>query len=135
MAGTHKHDGIARADDGGLRCWWGDSSPESRLYHDREWALPVADDVRLFEKLSLEGIQAGLSWLTILPKLESVRLAFADFDFEHIAGFGKRDIARLLVDASIVRHRGKIAAVINNVRSASELAHPEGPLGVYVWRF
>ena len=78
MAETHKHDGIVRADDGGLRCRWGNSSPESRLYHDREWALPVADDVRLFEKLSLEGFQAGLTWLAILSKRESVRRAFAD---------------------------------------------------------
>jgi DNA-3-methyladenine glycosylase I len=117
------------------RCRWGDSTAEYRLYHDREWGIPVADDVRLFEKLSLEGFQAGLSWLTILRKREAFRRAFAGFDFERVARFGERDIERLLADASIVRHRGKIVAVINNARRAVELARTEGSLAAYVWGF
>ena len=127
--------GIVRGDDGVNRCWWGDSAPEYRSYHDTEWGFPVADDVRLFEKLSLEGFQAGLSWLTILRKREAFRRAFAGFDYERVARFGKRDIARLLADASIVRHRGKIEAVINNARCAVELTAAEGSLAAYVWRF
>src|SRR5690242_16477223 len=101
-------DGLARGDDGVRRCWWADSAPEYRRYHDREWGFPVADDVRLFEKLSLEGFQAGLSWLTIFRKREAFRRAFAGFRFEDVARFGARDVERLLQDASIVRHRGKI---------------------------
>jgi DNA-3-methyladenine glycosylase I len=128
-------DGIVRGDDGVLRCWWADSAPEYRAYHDREWGFPVIDDVKLFEKLSLEGFQAGLSWLTILRKREAFRHAFAGFDFERVARFGQRDIARLLADASIVRHRGKIEAVINNARCALELVQEERSLAAHVWRF
>jgi DNA-3-methyladenine glycosylase I len=128
-------DGLVRGDDGVARCWWADSAPEYRIYHDDEWGFPVADDVRLFEKLSLEGFQAGLSWLTILRKRESFRQAFAGFDFEKVASFGERDIQRLLADASIVRHRGKIEAVINNARRAVELVDAEGSLAAFVWRF
>lgn len=128
-------DGIACSDDGVARCWWADSAPEYRSYHDREWGFPVAEDQRLFEKLSLEGFQAGLSWLTILRKREAFRRAFAGFDFERVARFGQRDITRLLADASIVRHRGKIEAVINNARCAVELVEEEGSLAGYVWRF
>jgi DNA-3-methyladenine glycosylase I len=128
-------DGIVRGDDGIRRCWWGDSAPEYRGYHDREWGFPVADDARLFEKLSLEGFQAGLSWLTILRKRESFRRAFAGFQFERIARFGERDVERLLADSSIVRHRGKIEAVINNARRAIELVEREGSLAGYIWRF
>jgi DNA-3-methyladenine glycosylase I len=128
-------DGIVRGDDGVSRCWWGDSAPEYRAYHDTEWGFPVADDVRLFEKLSLEGFQAGLSWLTILRKREAFRLAFAGFDYVRVARFGERDVARLLADSSIVRHRGKIEAVINNARCAVDLAEAEGSLAAYVWRF
>jgi len=117
------------------RCWWGDSAPEYRDYHDREWGFPVADDVRLFEKLSLEGFQAGLSWLTILRKREAFRRAFAGFDFNAVARFGQRDVARLLGDASIVRHRGKIEAVINNARRAVEVVDESGSLAAFVWRF
>jgi DNA-3-methyladenine glycosylase I len=98
--------GIVVGEDGVARCWWGTSAPEYRAYHDTEWGFPVADDVRLFEKLSLEGFQAGLSWLTILRKREAFRRAFAGFRFERIARFGERDVARLLTDAGIVRHRG-----------------------------
>jgi DNA-3-methyladenine glycosylase I len=128
-------DGVAVGDDGVARCAWGDSAPEYRSYHDTEWGFPVADDVRLFEKLSLEGFQAGLSWLTILRKRPAFRRAFAGFEFERIARFGERDVARLLADAGIVRHRGKIDAVINNARRAVELVQAEGSLAAYVWRF
>jgi DNA-3-methyladenine glycosylase I len=128
-------DGIARGDDGVCRCWWGDSAPEYRGYHDTEWGFPVADDVRLFEKLSLEGFQAGLSWLTILRKREAFRRAFAGFEFERVARFGEREIVGLLADASIVRHRGKIEAVVNNARRALEVVEEQGSLGGYVWRF
>ncbi|TMM08792.1 MAG: DNA-3-methyladenine glycosylase I [Actinobacteria bacterium] len=128
-------DGLVRGEDGRLRCWWGESAPEYRAYHDREWGFPAADDVRLFEKLSLEGFQAGLSWLTILRKREGFRRAFADFDFERIARFGKRDVARLLDDASVVRNRAKVEAVINNARCAVELVHRDGSIASYVWRF
>src|SRR5580692_3995479 len=128
-------DGVVRGDDGVHRCWWSDGSPEYRDYHDAEWGRPVADDVRLFEKLSLEGFQAGLSWLTILRKRDAFRRAFAGFDFERVARFGERDVARLLADASIVRHRGKIEAVINNAARAVELVAQEGSLAAYVWRF
>jgi DNA-3-methyladenine glycosylase I len=128
-------DGIAVGEDGVRRCWWADSAPEYRAYHDREWGFPVADDVRLFEKLSLEGFQAGLSWLTILRKREAFRRAFAGFDFKRVARFDEHDVERLLGDASIVRHRGKIEAVINNAGRAVGLVREEGSLAAYVWRF
>jgi DNA-3-methyladenine glycosylase I len=128
-------EGIALGDDGVARCWWGDSAPEYRAYHDTEWGFPVDDDVRLFEKLSLEGFQAGLSWLTILRKREAFRQAFAGFDFNAVARFGDRDVARLLGDAGIVRHRGKIEAVINNAERAVELVAAEGSLAHYIWSF
>ena len=128
-------EGLVRGNDGVVRCWWADSAAEYHSYHDTEWGFPVDDDVRLFEKLSLEGFQAGLSWLTILRKRESFRQAFAGFDFERIARFGEGDVQRLLEDASIVRHRGKIEAVINNAARALELVQSEGSLASYVWRF
>jgi DNA-3-methyladenine glycosylase I len=128
-------DGLLIGEDRVARCWWADSAPEYRAYHDTEWGFPVSDDVRLFEKLSLEGFQAGLSWLTILRKREAFRRAFAGFEFDRIARFGERDVARLLADAEIVRHRGKIEAVINNARRATELVQTEGSLAHYVWRF
>ena len=131
-------DGIVRGEDGVRRCSWADSGvggPEYRAYHDREWGFPVADDVRLFEKLSLEGFQAGLSWLTILRKRENFRSAFAGFDFNAIARFDQRDVTRLLSDASIIRHRGKIEAVINNAGRAVDLVESEGSLAAFVWRF
>jgi len=127
--------GLVRGDDGTVRCSWGASPPEYRTYHDTEWGFPVADDRRLFEKLSLEGFQSGLSWLTILRKREAFRAAFAGFDLEQVARFGRVDIDRLLADASIVRHRGKIEATINNARRAIELVEAEGSLAAYVWRF
>jgi DNA-3-methyladenine glycosylase I len=133
--GLTVQDGIAIGEDGVARCFWADSAPEYRAYHDTEWGFPVADDVRLFEKLSLEGFQAGLSWLTILRKRESFRAAFAGFDFRAVAAFEKRDVARLLGDAGIVRHRGKIEAVINNAGRAVELVAAEGSIAHYVWQF
>jgi DNA-3-methyladenine glycosylase I len=128
-------DGLARGDDGVVRCFWGDSAPEYRAYHDTEWGFPVDDDRRLFEKLSLEGFQSGLSWLTILRKREAFRRAFANFDIEQLARFDERDVKRLLADASIVRHRGKIEATLNNAQRAVELVDEEGSLAAYVWRF
>jgi DNA-3-methyladenine glycosylase I len=128
-------DGVIRGEDGVLRCWWGESTPDYRAYHDTEWGFPVADDARLFEKLSLECFQSGLSWLTILRKREAFRRAFAGFDFSVVAGFGERDIERLLADASIVRHRGKIEAVINNARRAVELVESQGSLAGFLWQF
>ena len=128
-------DGLSTGEDGVVRCSWGESAPEYRAYHDEEWGFPVADDVRLFEKLSLEGFQAGLSWLTILRKREAFRRAFAGFDFRQVARFDERDVERLLGDAGIVRHRGKIEAVINNARRCVELVDDEGSLAAFVWRF
>src|ERR1051326_2998972 len=121
--------------DGKLRCRWCAAAPEFLHYHDTEWGFPVDDDHRLFEKLSLEGFQSGLSWRTILAKRESFRAAFHDFDFERIARFTDRDVARLLKDASIVRHRGKIEAVINNAQRAKELVKREGSLAAFIWRY
>ncbi|MDQ5832080.1 MAG: DNA-3-methyladenine glycosylase I [Actinomycetota bacterium] len=117
------------------RCAWGDSTPDYRAYHDTEWGRPVTDDVRLFEKLCLEGFQSGLSWLTILRKREAFRSAFAGFDFERVAHFTDRDVERLLGDAGIIRHRGKIEATINNAQRAVELIAAEGSLSAFVWGF
>jgi DNA-3-methyladenine glycosylase I len=120
--------------DGQLRCSWCLGPPEYLAYHDTEWGFPVSDDRKLFEKLSLEGFQSGLSWRTILMKRENFRAAFAGFDLEQIAAFGEPDILRLLGDAGIVRHRGKIEAVVNNARRALDLIGQEGSLAAYVWR-
>jgi DNA-3-methyladenine glycosylase I len=128
-------DGIVHGEDGVARCWWGESTPEYRAYHDREWGFPVADDTRPFEKLSLEGFQSGLSWITILRKREAFRRAFAGFDFRVVADYTERDVARLLDDASIVRHRGKIEAVINNAGRAVELVSEAGSLAAFMWQF
>jgi DNA-3-methyladenine glycosylase I len=118
-----------------LRCSWGASAPEYLRYHDEEWGLPTADDVRLFEKVCLEGFQAGLSWLTILRKRPAFRRAFAGFDPEKVARFGARDVTRLLQDPGIVRHRGKIESTIANARRACELRAERGSLGAYFWSF
>jgi DNA-3-methyladenine glycosylase I len=128
-------DGLVTGEDGVTRCAWGSADADYRAYHDDEWGFPVSDDVRLFEKLSLEGFQAGLSWLTILRKREAFRNAFAGFDFARVAGYGEDDVERLLGDAGIVRHRGKIEAVINNAGRAVELVAREGSLAHYVWSF
>jgi DNA-3-methyladenine glycosylase I len=129
-------DGLVANEDGIVRCWWGGGADVAyRSYHDDEWAMPVTDDVRLFEKLTLEGFQSGLSWLTILRKREAFRQSFAGFDFRRVARFGERDVERLLGDASIVRHRGKIESAINNARRAEELVDEAGSLAAFVWRF
>lgn len=121
--------------DGIARCGWCAASEDYIAYHDREWGFPVADDRRLFEKLSLEGFQSGLSWRTILMKRENFRAAFAGFDFDRVADFDESDVERLLQDAGIVRHRGKIEAVINNARRAQDLIGEKGSLAAYVWGF
>jgi len=128
-------DGILVGEDGVARCWWAGSAPEYLAYHDREWGFPVLDDVRLFEKLSLEGFQSGLAWITILRKREAFRRAFAGFDFRAVASFDQSDVARLLEDASIVRHRGKIEAVINNAGRAVELVAECGSLAGFLWGY
>ncbi|MEA5501614.1 DNA-3-methyladenine glycosylase I [Halotia wernerae UHCC 0503] len=120
--------------DGKARCRWCAASPEYIAYHDDEWGFPVGDDRRLFEKICLEGFQSGLSWRTILAKRENFRAAFAGFDFHKVARFGERDVARLLKDEGIVRHRGKIEATINNAKRAIELEKSEGSLAAYFWR-
>ena len=121
--------------DGKPRCSWCAAAPEFPAYHDTEWGFPVADDRRLFEKLSLEGFQSGLSWRTILAKRANFRAAFREFDFDKIARFTPRDVVRLLKDAGIVRHRGKIEAVINNARCAREMVKREGSLAAFIWRY
>jgi DNA-3-methyladenine glycosylase I len=136
VQGEDLQPGLARNEDGVVRCAWGGSDHlEYRAYHDDEWGMPVTDDLRLFEKLSLEGFQAGLSWLTILRKREAFRRAFADFDFRKVARFGAHDVERLLDDAAIVRHRGKIESTVNNARRAVELVEAEGSLAAFAWRF
>ena len=126
---------LVRHADGVTRCWWpGDDSLYLR-YHDDEWGTPVKDDARLFEKICLEGFQAGLSWITILRKRENFRNAFADFDIDRVAAFGARDVARLLKDAGIVRHRGKIESAINNAKRARELREEFGSLAAYFWQW
>ena len=121
--------------DGKSRCRWCAAAPEFLGYHDTEWGFPVSDDRRLFEKLCLEGFQSGLSWRTILAKRENFRAAFHDFDIDKIARFTNRDLERLLKDRGIVRHRGKIEAVINNARRAQELVTREGSLAAFIWRY
>ncbi len=128
-------DPMFQGPDGKPRCRWCGAAPEFLAYHDTEWGFPVADDRRLFEKLSLEAFQSGLSWRTILAKREAFRAAFHDFDFDRVARFTDRDRDRLLADAGIVRHRGKIEAVINNARMARQLVDREGSLAAFVWRF
>jgi DNA-3-methyladenine glycosylase I len=122
--------GLVRGDDGRRRCAWGGSAPDYLAYHDEEWGRPVTDDCGIYERLVLEGFQSGLSWLTILRKRESFRAGFAGFDIESVASFGERDVDRLLADAGIVRHRGKIEAAIANARAAAEL---DVPLAELVW--
>ncbi|WP_282151147.1 DNA-3-methyladenine glycosylase I [Ruegeria atlantica] len=121
--------------DGKPRCAWCQAAPEFFDYHDQEWGYPVGDDQRLFEKLCLESFQSGLSWRTILSKRENFRKAFKAFDINTVAAFDDADTKRLLQDAGIVRHRGKIEAVINNARRAQELVAAEASLAAYVWRY
>jgi DNA-3-methyladenine glycosylase I len=127
--------GLRRGEDGKVRCFWPDDTPDYMDYHDNEWGLPVADDNRLFEKICLEGFQSGLSWLTILRKRENFRAAFVEFKYEKVARFGKRDVERLLKDVGIVRHRGKIESTINNAMRACEMADEFGSLGAYFWKY
>jgi len=128
-------DGLIKSTDGRRRCWWPGDDALYLSYHDEEWGRPVADDRRLFEKLCLEGFQAGLSWLTILRKRENFRAAFAKFDIDTVAGFGPKDVRRLLNDPGIVRHRGKIESVINNAQRAIALREEAGSLAAFVWRY
>jgi DNA-3-methyladenine glycosylase I len=121
---------LARGDDRRRRCPWGGSTPDYLAYHDREWGRPVTDDRGTYERLVLEGFQSGLSWLTILRKRDNFRAAFANFEIEAVARFGERDVRRLLADAGIVRHRGKIEAAIANARAAAAL---DVPLAELVW--
>jgi DNA-3-methyladenine glycosylase I len=121
--------------DGKARCRWSAAAPEFPAYHDAEWGFPVGDDRRLFEKLCLEGFQSGLSWRTILAKRENFRAAFHDFDFDRVARYTEKDVARLLKDAGIIRHRGKIEAVINNAQRAREMVKQEGSLAAFLWRY
>jgi DNA-3-methyladenine glycosylase I len=128
--------GVVRGADGLSRCWWGGGEDELyRRYHDEEWGRPVADDRTLFEKLCLEGFQSGLSWITILRKRENFRRAFRGFAPEAVARFDRRQVERLLRDAGIVRHRGKIESTVNNARRALELRREFGSLARYVWRW
>ena len=128
-------DGLWKGPDGRRRCAWCRGSDDYVAYHDTEWGFPVRDDRALFEKISLEGFQAGLSWLTILRKRENFRRAFAGFDIARVARFGTRDVERLLGDAGIVRHRGKIESTINNAKRCAEVIDECGSLAAYVWRF
>jgi DNA-3-methyladenine glycosylase I len=127
--------GLLPGPDGRPRCPWGAAPPDYAAYHDAEWGFPVSDDRRLFEKICLEGFQSGLSWLTILRKREAFRRAFAGFDPARVARFGAPDVARLLGDAGIVRHRGKIEAAVANARRALQLVESHGSLAAYFWRF
>jgi DNA-3-methyladenine glycosylase I len=128
-------DVLDRGDDGVLRCFWGGSPDEYRRYHDNEWGRPVHDDARLFEKICLEGFQSGLSWLTILRKREGFREAFAAFDVERVARYTERDIKKLLSNAAIVRHRGKIVSTINNAQQCVALHDAGESLDSLVWQF
>lgn len=128
-------DGLEYGPDQLPRCWWGNSAEDYRHYHDHEWAQPVHDDHLLFQKVVLEGFQSGLSWLTILRKRENFRAAFAKFDFDKVALFDDQDVARLLNDAGIIRHRGKIEAAINNAQRACELVEEAGSLDNFFWQF
>ena len=123
------------APDGHPRCRWCGGAPEFLDYHDNEWGLPEHDDRRLFEKVCLESFQSGLSWRTILAKRENFRRVFLQFDFNLVADFNDTDVERLLQDASIVRHRGKIEAVINNAKRAQEMVEQEGSLAAFFWSF
>ncbi len=127
--------GLTIEPDGKPRCFWHGGKDDYRVYHDEEWGRPVSDDTRLFEKICLEGFQSGLSWLTILRKRESFRAAFAGFDIDAVAGFGDADVERLVNDAGIIRHRGKINSTINNARRAQEMRDEFGSLAAYFWAF
>ena len=135
MSSGERASGLVRDTAGLCRCWWCGEDPQYIAYHDREWGRPTGEDRRLFEKICLEGFQAGLSWLIILRKQENFRRAFLDFDFERIARFTYEDVDRLLADSGIVRHRGKIQSAVNNARRACDLAAEAGSLAAFFWRF
>ncbi len=126
---------VVTGQDGENRCWWGAGDSDYEPYHDTEWGFPQGDDHRLFEKICLEGFQSGLSWLTILRKRENFRAAFAGFDSSVVATFTEVVVERLLGDAGIVRHRGKIEATINNAQRAVELVEEQGSLAQYFWSY
>ena len=126
---------LFEAPDGKPRCRWAGAAPDFLRYHDEEWGFPVADDTRLFEKICLEGFQSGLSWRTILAKRENFRAAFHGFDIDRVARLNSRSVDRLLKDPGIVRHRGKIEAVLNNAKRAQELREEFGSVAAYVWRY
>jgi DNA-3-methyladenine glycosylase I len=128
-------DGLLTGEDGKSRCWWHGGHPEYVLYHDDEWGRPTFDDRTLFEKICLEGFQSGLSWLTILRKRENFRAGFANFEPAAVARFTGKDVERLLGDAGIIRHRGKIEATINNAQRALELIEKEGSIARFVWSY
>ena len=127
--------GLITGTDGRIRCWWAGQDEDYQHYHDTEWGIPVTDDVRLFEKICLEGFQSGLSWLTILRKRENFRAAFDHFDFHQVARYTETDTQRLLQDSGIVRHRRKIESTINNAQRALELIEQKGSLSAYFWSF
>lgn len=128
---AHLHTG----EDGINRCYWGKDDPDYQRYHDEEWGRPTTDDFRLFEKICLEGFQSGLSWLTILRKRENFRKAFLDFNFNKIAHYGDDEVASLMQDSGIIRHRGKIEATINNAHRAIEMVDEFGSLCTYIWQW
>ena len=130
---SHKDTGLITGADGRVRCWWPGTDPLYVRYHDEEWGRPVRNDHRLFEKICLEGFQSGLSWITILRKRENFRDAFDGFDPERVARYNSRDVARLLKNAGIVRHRGKIESAINNAKRALDLIDERGSLAKYFW--
>ena len=128
-------DGLTVDEQGCKRCWWCGDDPLYMDYHDHEWGRPVTDNVRLFEKICLEGFQAGLSWITILRKRENFRTAFDEFDFTKIVKYTESDVERLVKDAGIIRHRGKIESTINNAKRALELEIEFGSLAAYFWQW
>ena len=127
--------GLIKGKDGKSRCWWAGEDPLYVHYHDTEWGRPAHDDIRLYEKICLEGFQAGLSWFTILKRRETFRKAFAGFDYKKVAKFTEKDVARLLNDTGIIRHRGKIEAAINNARKVADIIDEYGSLAAYFWSF
>ena len=132
---TQTKEGLIIGEDGKQRCWWSGTAEAYIQYHDEEWGYPVVDDIKLFEKICLEGFQSGLSWWTILKKRENFRAAFDGFDFYKIADFEDKKVEQLLQDAGIVRHRKKIESTINNARQAIKMINEFGSLAAYFWQF
>lgn len=127
--------GLIIGDDGKTRCWWHGNDPEYLRYHDEEWGIPVDDDRRLFEKINLEGFQAGLSWITILRKRDNFRKAFNNFDYKKISKYNDKNIDKLVKDVGIIRHRGKIISTINNANRVKDLIKEFGSFANYIWQF